>query len=65
MTARIAPLVLLLVPLTAFAQPAAIRLAEKFDDQAPYRVELKTTLAGKLMQKELWDLPWEAEAPSD
>ncbi len=48
MTARLAPLVLLLVPLTAGAQPAAIRLAEKFDDQAPYRVELKTTLAGKL-----------------
>ena len=48
MTARLAPLVLLLVPLSAVAQPAAIRLAEKFDDQAPYRVELKTTLAGKL-----------------
>ncbi len=48
MTARLVPLVLLLVPVTAVAQPAAIRLAEKFDDQAPYRVELKTTLAGKL-----------------
>lgn len=26
---------------------------------------ISATLAGKLMQKELWDLPWEAEAPSD
>jgi hypothetical protein len=48
MTARIAPLVLLLVSLPVFAQTGAIRLTEKLDDQTPYRVELKTTLSGKL-----------------
>lgn len=38
----------LLVPALAAGQPAAVRLTEKFDEALPYRVELKTTMAGKL-----------------
>lgn len=47
MLARLVPLAVLLFPLAASAQDA-IRLTEKFDDRTPYRVEVKTTMAGKL-----------------
>ena len=48
MPTRIPIVAALLLPTLAFGQPAAVRLTEKFDDSLPYRVELKTTMAGKL-----------------
>lgn len=45
---RVSFLLPLLVAAPAFAQPQPVKLVERFDELSLYRVDLKTTLAGKL-----------------